>query len=215
MTHNHPFAYRELLTFGWEKTKAHFPFLLSLVVGAFVIGLITGGVPIVGDIIAGLVTIAMISILLMIVDGHTPQYRDLLKPFQTYYVTLHYFIALILYVLAVIAGLILLILPGIYVAVRLQFFSYLVVDHGHMKGIDALKKSWEMTQGKFWKLFGWSIVLFFINLLGLLALGVGLLFTIPVTAVAYTKLYRTLASPAAHHHETPEEVPPTKTDHIA
>lgn len=202
MTHNH-FTYKELLSFGWEKTKEHFPFLLSLLVGAFLVAVLTGGIPLVGDIMAGLVTIAMISVLFVIVSGHKPHYKDLTVPFSTYKVTLHYFLAMILYLLAVLAGLVLLILPGIYVAIRLQFFSYLAVEHENMGPVDILKKSWALTRGKFWKLFGWSILLFLINFAGLLLFGLGLIFTIPITAITYTQLYKKLVghAPEVEHHE--------------
>lgn len=198
MTQSH-FTYKELLSFGWDKTKQHFPFLLTIIVAAFVAGIIAGTIPVFGDIVAGLVTIAMISVFLKIIGGHVPRYDDLMVPFETYHTTLHYFLALILYILAVICGLVLLILPGIYLAIRLQFFSYVTVEDKHVGPIQALKRSWGMTHGKFWKLFGWSIVVFFVNLAGLLLLGLGLLFTVPITALAYTELYKKLAAHTTHH----------------
>lgn len=200
MKHNH-FTYKELLSFGWLKTKEHFGYLISLVVGSFVIGLITGGIPLVGNIIAGLTTLAFLAALFVITSGKKPTYKDLLTPFVTYKVTLHYFLASILYVVIVFVGIILLVLPGLYAAVRLQFYPYLIVEHENLNAIDALKKSWEMTRGRFWKLVGFMFVIGVLNLLGLLALGLGLLFTIPVTAVAYTELYKKLSP----HHNTKAE----------
>lgn len=205
MTHN-DYTYKELLQFGWEKTKEHFGFLISVLIGTFFIGFIVGWIPVLGDIVSGLITIAVLSALFVIIHGHTPHYSDLMKPFKTYKVTLNYFIGLILYILAVLAGLILLILPGIYVSVRLQFFMYLVVEDENITAIDALKKSWAMTEGKFWNLFGFGLVFVGVNLLGLLALGVGLLFTIPATSIAYTELYRRLAQNHSHHHHKEHHV---------
>lgn len=78
------------------------------------------------------------------------------------------------------------------VSIRLQFASYLVVDKG-MGPIKALKQSWPITRGQFWHLFVFGLAMVFINLLGLLALVVGILFTWPATMLAYAYVYRKLA----------------------
>jgi hypothetical protein len=59
----------------------------------------------------------------------------------------------ILTTLANIGGFILLIIPGIYIAIRLSFTIYALVDKGR-RGRAALKESWEITKGRFWALFG-------------------------------------------------------------
>lgn len=55
--------------------------------------------------------------------------------------------------LATIGGLILLILPGIYIGVRMGFSQLFVIDE-KKKGTDAIKASWELTKQKFWPVFG-------------------------------------------------------------
>jgi uncharacterized membrane protein len=194
MTHN-DFRYRDLLRFGYEKTKENIWFLVVI---AFVYLVLTGVTMnhAIGTLVSMVLTIAAIGLSLHITSGHAPKYEDVLIPFKTYHVALHYVVATILYVLAVIVGLILFILPGIYLGVQLQFYSYIIVEHKDMRPIDALKKSFEITKGHFWKLFGFSIIMVAVNLLGLLALGVGLLITLPITSLAYARLYRKLAE---HH----------------
>jgi Trk-type K+ transport system membrane component len=194
MTHN-DFTYSELLKFGWEKTREHLWFLVGI---AFLYIVLTGisshsGVSI---LVSMVLTIATVGLSLHITSGHAPKYEDLLTPFKTYHVAVHYVIASILYMLGVIVGLLLLILPGIYFAVQFQFYSYIIVEHKDMKPVDALKKSFAITKGHFWKIFGFTFITVIVNLLGLLALGVGLLITLPVTAIAYARLYRKLAD---HH----------------
>lgn len=194
MTHN-DFSYRELLKFGYDKTREN---LWFLVVIAFVYLVLTGVTMnhVIGALVSMVLTIAAIGLSLHITSGHTPRYEDTLIPFRTYHVALHYVIATILYSLAVTAGLVLLILPGIYYGVQLQFYSYIIVEHKDMSPIHALKKSLAITKGHFWKLFGFFLIILSINILGLLALGVGLLFTLPITTLAYARLYRKLAE---HH----------------
>ncbi len=218
MTHN-DFNYKELLTFGWAKTKEHFLFLLGLFGISILLGIVTGWIPVINNIVSFLTTIAVVSVLLDIVKGHTPHYKDLLKPFQTYKVTWHYFLGVLLVMIAfagamgifglfyylssassivisLVVGIILL-CAAIYATVRLQFFRYFIVEDENLGPINAFKKSLHITEGHFWKLFGFMCVIILLNLVGLLAVIVGLLVTIPVTMIAYTHLYKKLS---AHAH---------------
>ncbi|HEY1041822.1 MAG TPA: DUF975 family protein [Candidatus Paceibacterota bacterium] len=97
--------------------------------------------------------------------------------------------------IAIILGFIALIIPGIILGILFMFVGYLVIDQD-LKPIDALKRSWELTKGNRWKLFFLSLALIGINILGLLALVVGLLVSVPVSFLAVTHAYRTLSGKA-------------------
>jgi hypothetical protein len=57
--------------------------------------------------------------------------------------------------LAVVGGFILLILPGIYIGIRLTFSQLAVMDPRlGKKTTDALKDSWDLTKGRFWPILG-------------------------------------------------------------
>lgn len=59
----------------------------------------------------------------------------------------------ILYLIAVVLGLCLLIVPGIYVAIRLSFVLYgVVVDD--LDAMSALKSSWNLVEGRWLSVFG-------------------------------------------------------------
>jgi len=77
------------------------------------------------------------------------------------------------------------------VAVRLQFYPYFIVEEG-VGLIAAAQKSWDLTKGETWHLFLFSLSLIGVQLLGALALLVGLVFAIPTTWVARAKVYREL-----------------------
>lgn len=81
----------------------------------------------------------------------------------------------------------------IFVGVRMQFWLYDLVDKGDW-AIEPIRKSWQMTKGHVLNLILFALVLTGINLLGLLALVVGLVVTIPFSMLATAKLYRKLAS---------------------
>lgn len=99
--------------------------------------------------------------------------------------------ASILVSLAVAAGLILLIVPGIIFALMFMFASFVVIER-EAGPIVALDESKRMTKGYKWKLLGFILLLTLVNLLGLLALVVGALVSIPVTVLAFVHAYRVL-----------------------
>lgn len=100
--------------------------------------------------------------------------------------------ASILYALAIVVGLVLLIVPGIIFALMFMFTTFIVIDRG-LGPIEALKESNRITYGHKWSLLGFTLMLVLINLLGLIALVVGLLVSIPVSSLAVTHAFRVLA----------------------
>jgi len=93
--------------------------------------------------------------------------------------------------LLILIGLVLLIVPGIIVGIMLMFVGYLVIEE-KLGPVDAIKRSIALTKGSRWKLFQLSLALLLLNILGLLALLVGLFVTIPVSFMATVHAYRTL-----------------------
>jgi uncharacterized membrane protein len=90
-------------------------------------------------------------------------------------------------------GFLLLVVPGIILALIFCFYSYAIVDRG-LGPIDALKHSAAVTKGARMALLGFWIVAFLLNLVGLLALVIGLFVTGPITMVAAAYVYRKLDS---------------------
>lgn len=112
--------------------------------------------------------------------------------FSDYFSKIHlfpsYLWALILFYLAVFVGLILLIVPGVIVALMFCLWPYFILDK-QFPGVDSLKASKSAVYGSKWDLFLLWVATFLINLLGLLCLGVGLLITMPVTMLAWAFVY--------------------------
>ncbi len=95
--------------------------------------------------------------------------------------------------IAIGIGFVLLIVPGVILMLGWSFVRYLIVERG-LGPINALKESWRITKGHKWQLFLFGLALFGINLLGALAIGIGLLVSVPVTMIAVVHAYRTLAT---------------------
>lgn len=99
-----------------------------------------------------------------------------------------YIIAYIIMWLSILIGFVFLVVPGIYIAYKLSFMQYYIVDQDS-SAIQALKQSRRATTGHTWKLIGLSLLFVLINILWLLALGIGLLWTVPTTIIAYSYVY--------------------------
>lgn len=93
-------------------------------------------------------------------------------------------VALVLLVASVIAAL--------YVSSMLLFGTYAVVDRA-MGPIAALKESIKVTKGNRIKVIGFLLTLVLLNILGAIALFVGLLVTVPMTLLGLVHVYRTLS----------------------
>jgi hypothetical protein len=77
----------------------------------------------------------------------------------------------------VIAGLFVFILPGIFVAVRLAFVVEALVIDG-VRGGEALRRSWQVTDRSFWRVLGISLGFY------LVAGGVSALIQLPFAGIA-------------------------------
>lgn len=142
-----------------------------------------------------LLYMGMIRVALKVTAGVVPEVNDLFK-------TDHfgsYLGAAILVGLAVFVGLLLCIIPGIYVGIMLGFFGFIVIGRGE-KAIDSISASAELTRNHRGTLFLLGLAVFGINIVGALLCGVGLLVSYPVTIVAMGYAYRVLSG------ETPAPV---------
>ena len=204
----------ECIRFGWETFKKRPGILIGAIVLTTLIPSIPGilvpspevmpGVPppppTTAELVATLTSLvlgifAAIGMTTLALRAHddiaTVKIGDLWNPQPFWrYLGAQFLVAIIIFV-----GLLLLIVPGIIAALGLLFVLYVVIDRG-AGPINALKESWRITNGNKWQLFLFGLVLSGLNLVGVLLLVVGLLVTVPVTWIAVTHAYRTLASQA-------------------
>jgi len=191
------------LLFGWKRFRANAGFLLLLGLGLGIIMLVANTLQkttlvspslfaityLITLAINAFISFVFVTAALELHDYETVDFDDLTRALPRF---AQFFIGYILFGIAVVIGYLLLIIPGIYLSIKLFFYMYLVVDKG-INGIDALKMSYNMTTGHFKELFLFLLSLFVINLIGLLLLGFGMLVTIPVTSIAAARIYRKFA----------------------
>jgi len=82
-------------------------------------------------------------------------------------------------------------IPMIYLAVNWQFTLPLIIDQ-QMDFWPAMKASWKMVHKHWWQVFGLNVVVGLINIAGLFACCVGVLFTVPMTTTALMYAYETI-----------------------
>jgi uncharacterized membrane protein len=85
-------------------------------------------------------------------------------------------------------GFLMFIVPGIIFACRLSFVSYLVMDKG-LDPVAAIEKSWNMTRGHGWRIFGMFWISLFLVVFGFLLLLVGAVFAFMWIGTAFASLY--------------------------
>lgn len=140
-------------------------------------------------IIQLVISMGMVKIALKFADNQKGSLSDLYTQYPLFF---KFLFASIISGIIVLIGFILLIIPGIIFSIRLKFVNYLIIDKG-LGPIEAIKVSWAMTKGSFWNLIKLNLAVLGLNILGLLALIVGLLWTIPTTSIAEAFVYRKLS----------------------
>lgn len=212
---NKYFNFCDVLGYGWRVMKAN----LGFFVGLGFVWLIISYLPaiarvvlknlhlpkasditlailfqILGWAISIVLSIGLIKIALSFCDEQKPRIGTLFDAWDCFW---RYVGAMILYGLIILAGFILLIIPGIIWAVKFSLCYYFVIDKG-LGPVEALKASSRTTMGVKWHLFGFGIICGLINFLGLLCLIVGVFATYPTILVASALVYRQLLA------QTPE-----------
>jgi uncharacterized membrane protein len=107
---------------------------------------------------------------LQAVRQEKPEFERLFRGFGENYLSI--VLANLLKTALIVLGFFLLIIPGIIIACRLSFVSYLVMDK-KLDPIEAVETSWRMTRGHGWRIFMMGFVSFFICIFGLIMLFVG------------------------------------------
>lgn len=100
-------------------------------------------------------------------------------------------IATVLQILLICIGLVLLVLPGIYLAVGYALTLPLILDRG-LGPWEALETSRKAIHKKWWTVLGMSLVMTLLYMVSIIPLGLGLIWTVPMYIVLIGVLYSRL-----------------------
>lgn len=199
----HGFSIAEALGFGWRTTTGNAAYFAGLGILLLAILLVLGAVAelvetysevwgllvaLVSLIVGIVLEVGIIVFSLRYCDGSRGTIADL---YIHYPLGPQYFIARTIYSLLVLVGLVILIVPGVLLALVFQFCGYHIVDE-NVGVMESFRRSADTTKGARWRLFIFFMLLLLINFAGFLCLVVGLLLTVPATLLAYAYAFRQL-----------------------
>ncbi len=203
-----PVLISEAISRGWEKMTRHLGFFVLLllilaVIDAAITNVAKVALPhffreIVDWSLSWLTGMAIVFAGLRVHDALPVGWDDFKRLYSSGQRVGNYILSHFLYWLIVAGGMFLLVIPGIIWGVQFSFAGFVVVDEG-LGPVEALKRSSQLTRGHRTDLFLFWLALFGINLLGALALLIGLFATIPTSAIAAAWVFRRLQAlaPAA------------------
>ena len=197
------FTVGDAVSYGWSVYWKNVGPLLLIAVVVFAIQLVFSVIGNVFDSVAGqivfgvlgallslLITLGWMRVAVEITRGVRPEIGDVFKA-RGYGA---FILASILFYIGALIGFILLIVPGIIFVVVFGFYGFVIAERGDDVGVtESLQRSADITRGHRWELFGLTVVLFLINIVGLLACVIGLVFTWGITLLAWAYAYRTLS----------------------
>jgi uncharacterized membrane protein len=196
------FAMGDALSYGWNAYWKNIGPMLVIAVVVVLIQIAFGAVAssidatvprvlvqIIGNLVGLLITLGWLRVALGITNGVKPELADVFKA-EGYGIFL---LASILFYIGTVIGLILLIIPGIIFIATFGFYGFVIAERGDgVAVLESLQRSAELTRGHRWTLFGMAIVLFLVNIVGLIACFVGVVFTLGITLITWAYLYRAL-----------------------
>jgi len=181
---------------SWELLKANFWPIVGATTGMLVIMILAGLVPVlglfVGFLFTGIFLAGMYAFYLKKIRVQPAEFGDIFDGFKIAFVPL--LLATLVTQLLTTAGLLLLVLPGIYLAVAYNFAFMLIIDQ-RLEFWAAMEVSRRVITAQWWRMFGLLILGSIIALLGVVGLVIGMLVTIPIYYGALVYAYEDLCNP--------------------
>jgi len=203
MSNKPTFSIKLALSTGWQVYKSNFGFLIvTFILYAIITGVLNGAqsylreqgsvlvaIPsVLSMAVSSLLGVGLVRMGLKLLNGEKAEYEDLLRGTDQW---LSYLLGSLLVGVIVLAGFILLIIPGIYWALKYMYVPYLIADK-NLKIKEAMKLSAAMTNGVKWHLIGYGFVQLGLIIAGTLALVVGLIAVLPTIWLASLSIYQQL-----------------------
>jgi uncharacterized membrane protein len=180
---------------GWKQLWPHFLELFLILIIAWIISGVGGAMfSIIFSVFAGFpLNFGVSYAYLRAARNEKLDIGDMFAGFKNYWSAVG---AGLLVAIAVVIGFVLLIVPGIYLACKLAFTPYLIVDR-KMGVTQAMEESWRMTNGHGWKVFLIGLLGIPIVIAGLLCLFVGVIISIMWISMALASLYHAVSTSRA------------------
>jgi uncharacterized membrane protein len=159
---------------------------VGVILIAAIISTVAGCIPFGSLLIFGPLALGMNGYFLRISRNGDAILNDMFDGFKNFG---NAFIANFLSILLIFLSLLLLIVPGIIVACGYSQINRIMHDNPNMSGIDAMKASWQLMDGKKMDFFILNLSFIGWALLCILTLGIGFFFLTPYINVTNSKFY--------------------------
>ncbi len=213
LSRGYDFSIGDLLSEAWQLTKGtkgiiiggFLIFYVAILVASFVVGAVLGIFSLFSDslvliiigqllttIIASAVSYPFFAGLNMVgirrAAGQPFSFNEIFSHFGSLVPLL---IAAVLMMVLIYLGMILLLIPGIYLAVAYMLAIPLIVERG-LSPWQAMEASRKAITQHWFKVFGLFLLLGLIVIVSAIPLGIGLIWSIPLFVMAMGVLYRTI-----------------------
>lgn len=198
-----PLSIRQAISFAWSSFKKRYGLFTAILLTIFGAWVVLEIVVIAGQrfgfwlwlaahlaflfFFAG-VEVGFIQICNALYDGGEPTFADIFKRLD---LGPKFLVAQIIYLLIVVVGLALLIIPGLYFSVRYALFGFCLAT-GEADLVRSFQHSALLSTGAKTSLLAILVSLLVFNLLGASVLGLGVFVTVPLSALIMTATYRQL-----------------------
>jgi uncharacterized membrane protein len=201
MENSQTFLISDVLSSAWQYFKKHWRFLilaLLLVVALNIVASLLGSqlqgivsvlITLASWVISVCINIGFLTIFLHIAKDENPSWNNFTENVHLFWKMI---LGGLLYGVIVFFGTLLLIVPGIYFALKYKFFSMALIENPEFGVWESFKHSATLTKGVKWKLFAFAWVSLGLIVLGVLALFVGVIVASLVLEIATAVIYVTL-----------------------
>ncbi|MEI8062327.1 MAG: DUF975 family protein [bacterium] len=193
-----------ILKDAWNKTRANFWVIMNALLITALVFFITNLFSLYAEgrgvwlnlsafitetLVDGFMVFALIRFFLGIYNDEASNVFGMFRDVKGFYKFIILYTALNV---ATVAGVILLVVPAIYLIITYSFSVYIMLDQE--LGIqESIAESARITKGNKWELFKFWLVLLFINIVGVAFFVVGLLLTLSISFLTIIEVYKRLS----------------------
>jgi hypothetical protein len=199
------FTISEVLNASWTALKSQIWILVGLFLGYVILYSVISLLllPAMSSVALSIIVNVIICVISLIfvlgyiknlfqaLDGEEPQFSAYGQQARKIGI---YFVAALISSILILIGTFLLIIPGVYLALRLQFYNQFIVEED-AGIIESLQKSWDITKDQVLPLFLLFLAMLGIGIAGFILLGVGTLVAYPLIILMQCCVFRKLNSP--------------------
>lgn len=148
------------------------------------------GISLVNLLLSGVMTFGICRFTLnLAVDKESAEFGDIFSGFRVYLKTLGIFL---LMGICILLGILLLVIPGIIIALMFSQAYYVLCDNSDIGVIDSLKESASLMKGHKWEYLVLQLSFIGWGILACLTLGIGFLWLVPYQEVTMANYYLAL-----------------------